>query len=57
MITRYKLEMVEAGKYDDGEWVSYTDYYELEKELYKALRQIEELEDTIREYAEAQPPI
>ena len=57
MITRYKLEMVEAGKYDDGEWVSYTDYCELEAELYKALRQIEELEDTIREYAEAQPPI
>ncbi len=50
MITRYKLEMIEAGKYDDGEWVSYTDYCELEKELYKALKQIEELGDTICKY-------
>lgn len=57
MITRYKMDMVEAGKYDDGEWVSYADYIDLENELTKALQLIEKLEADVQEYAESQPPI
>ena len=51
------MDMVEAGKYDDGDWVSYADYIDLENELTKALQLIEKLEADVQEYAESQPPI
>lgn len=57
MITRYQMEMVEGGKYDNAEWVRYTEYLELEQELYDALTLIDRLEAEIQEYAENQPPI
>ena len=51
------MDMVRAGKYDDGDWVSYADYLDLENELTEALQLIEKLEADVQEYAESQPPI